>query len=171
MEFKLINPTKWVKGCPKTKGSTLMLKVGGLGSMHCSDEQKGKEGCLVTSEQFYLSLWMENGNKKSCGICRSPFLLRWVYLELLMNHRTGALTLYLSVHYMMLWCGILITKVITPWHQVRGNTVLFLDLKHNNQMNYRNCSESPLEWIVVIKTKDYKFVGCCKFAIKESYQK
>lgn len=49
--------------------------------------------------------------------------------------------------------------------------VLFLDFKYNDQMNYSNCSESPLEWIVVIKTKDYKSVGCSKFAIRESYQK
>lgn len=39
---------------------------------------------------------------------------------------------------------------------------LFLDMNYNNQVNYNNCSESPLEWIVIIKTKDCKSMGRSK---------
>lgn len=35
-------------------------------------------------------------------------------------------------------------------------------MNYNNQVNYNNCSESPLEWIIIIKTKDCKSTGQSK---------
>ena len=69
-----------------------MLKARWQGSTHTADEQKGKRGSLVTCEQFYLSLWKENGNEKASGACSSPSLLTQVHLEQSMIHGTGALT-------------------------------------------------------------------------------
>ena len=41
-----------------------MLKVRQLGSTHAAEmSRKGKGGRFVTCEQFYLSLWTENGNR------------------------------------------------------------------------------------------------------------
>lgn len=37
--------------------------------------------------------------------------------------------------------------------------ILFLDMNYNNQVNYNNFSEPPLEQIVAIKIKDSKSLG------------
>jgi len=38
-------------------------------------------------------------------------------------------------------------------------------MNYNNQVNYNNCSESPLEGIVIIRTKDCKSMGLSKSAV------
>lgn len=40
--------------------------------------------------------------------------------------------------------------------------ILFLDMNYNNQVNYNNFSEPPLEQIVTIKIKDSKSQGWSK---------
>ena len=83
-------------------------------SRHAAEQKGKREGHLVICKQFYLSLWAENGNRTTQSplgyvVCSSS-LLRTRYVGLSTIPGPGTLTLLLSVHYMILWCGIQITK-------------------------------------------------------------
>ena len=79
----------------------------------CCWDQNGREN--VSWMLFIFTLeWKTETQITQCPLgyvvySRSSFLGR--------VPGTGAFTLYFTVHYMMLRCGILITKIIKPWHQ------------------------------------------------------
>jgi len=106
------------EGVWKTEGLTLIkLRQYGWEQRRARRSKRGGHLIYASFLSFPLS---RNGNRtvdSPLGDVGLPlFWDRDPRLSII--HGTGVLTLSLPVHYMILWCEILITKIIKPWHRV-----------------------------------------------------